>query len=115
MAALVVVLAAFEPLLGCSWPLLGRSWLVLGRSWLVVGRSWGGLRLVLGWSWALLGRSWPLLAGPWGTKIDFPAVLVANIEFSKHIEKHEEKQRFVEILASSGSLLSPPPPLPALE
>jgi len=33
-----------------------------------------------------------LLAGPWGTKIDFPAVLVAKNEFSKIIEKHKEKQ-----------------------
>ena len=82
------------PILGRSWLVLGRSWLVLGRSWLVLGRSWGGLGPVLGRSWALLGRSWPLLegswvllAGPWGTKIDFPAVLVANIECSKNTEK----------------------------
>ena len=49
----------------------------------------------MGRSWPLLGGSWALLAGPWGTKIDFPAVLVAKLEFSKNIEKPQEKQRFL--------------------
>ena len=49
----------------------------------------------MGRSWPLLGGSWALLAGPWGTKIDFPTVLVAEIDFSKNIEKHKEKQRFL--------------------
>ena len=52
----------------------------------------------------LLERSWALLAGPWGTKIDFPEVLVANIEFSKNTEK-QRKTAIFEILASPGSLL----------
>ena len=47
--------------------------------------------MLLGRSWPLLEGSWALLAGPWDTKIDFPAVLVAEIEFSKNIEKPQEK------------------------
>ena len=50
----------------------------------VLGGSFGGL----GRSWPALGRAWALLAGPSGTNIDFPAVLVANMDFSKMIENH---------------------------
>ena len=66
----------------------------LEGSWVALGTSWGGLgpllwrsRAALGAILAALGRFLGLLAGPWGTKIDFPAVLVAKIEFSKNIEK----------------------------
>ena len=45
------------------------------------------------------------MAGPWGTKIDFPVVLVAEIEFSKNVGKPQEKTTIFEILASPGSLL----------
>ena len=63
---------------------LGESWALLGH----LGRSWGGLGPVLGRSWPLLEGSWALLTGPWNTKIDFPAVLVAQNGFPNNIEKH---------------------------
>ena len=94
---------------------LGAVLAALGSVLGGLGRSWGGLGAVLGGSWALL-------AGPWGTKIDFPAVLVAKIEFSKNIEKHEEKQRCLRSWPPQGRSLGllgrsclPLPPLPALE
>ena len=59
----------------------------------------GAVLEALGW---VLGGSWALLAGPWGTQIDFPAVLIAKIEFSKTIDKHKEKQQCWLILASRG-------------
>ena len=74
------------------WKALGAA---LESSWALLGRSWA----LLGRSWPLLGGSWALLAGPWGTKIDFPAVLVAKIEFSKNIEKTRGKSM---ILADPG-------------
>ena len=86
-----LLLEASRGALELSWALLGDSWSALGGSWGALGRSCGALGALLGGSWAILERSWALLAGPWDTKMDFPEVLIAKIEFSKNIEKHVEK------------------------
>ena len=78
--------------------LLGALASVLGPLGMVLGRSWGGLGPALGALRGVLVGLGALLAGPWGTQIDFPAVLVANIDFSKIIEKHKE----LHILGGQG-------------
>ena len=87
LAALGPLLAALESLLARLGPLLARLGPLLARLGPLLGRSWA----LLGRSWPLLGGSWALLAEPWGIKIDFPAVLIAKIEFQKSIEKHMDK------------------------
>ena len=90
------VLRGLGPLLGDLGSLLGRSWPVLGGSWLVLGRSW----LVLGHSWPLLGRSRACLGGVLGALggvlVGLGALLVANIEFSKNIEKTQGTAIFAD-------------------
>ena len=88
LAALGSLLADLGPLLGRLGPLLARLGPLLGRLGPLLWRSRAALGAIL----AALGRLLGLLAGPWGTKIDFPEVLIAKIEFSKNIEKPKEKQ-----------------------
>ena len=64
----------------------------------------------MGRSWPLLEGSWALLAGPWGTKIDFPAVLVAKIKFAKNIEKTQGNMILADPVLP-GSLLGALEPL----
>ena len=101
-------------LLGCPWALLDRSWALLGCPWPLLGpfgapemnfqtvcaaqgcenisfQILTALRPVLGALGAVLaalGGLLDALGETLGTKIDIPAVLVANIEISKNIGKN---------------------------